>query len=841
MNVKTEARNDNVVRRAGSIRTRLALAFALFLGLIVGSAALTLRQMDTLGRATQELRAIALPKVLAVADIERALTTHSLLAKRRVQTTDFRQLATIMTGMRVAEDQFDRSLASLQEKLSSSKEKEAIAAIREHWSHYRTSFDEVLALTEQGNLRRAQALFEGTIRPAVDILFEELDYLVASTRAQTDNMAAAVADATIQAQKLTFGAIAAGFLATLIAVVWTSRAVSRPLLQISAALRRLTEGYDETKIPDLAHRLDEIGILGRAAEAFRASMIETRSLAADLDRERLRLGATVRNMPLGVCMFDRAEELTVWNVAFEEIWQCSDGALYEGLSQSDLFQILCQSCEDIHARDVEAELQNVIDEGRQGATIARLDSGRRISVMLHPAPGGWLLISEDVTERVNAEERIRRLARRDPLTGLANRLSFKESIESALKEASSAKPVALMFIDLDGFKQVNDTLGHPVGDELLRLVAQRLSWVVREEDIVARLGGDEFAVIQKGAGQPDSSMAMGRRIIEQLSSPFQIDGHHVQIGGSVGVALAPVHGDTPDEIQRNADLALYAVKEAGKGHCLLFRDALNERQQALDELEHALRMALKEDKFALAYQPLFDLSSGRIWGAEALLRWDHPEKGAMLPGEFVPLAEELRLIRPIGARVLEMACQTARNWPENLKISVNLSRQQIHDGDIASEVLSTLDRYGLDPGRLELEITEGVLLQQTETILAKLHALRARGISIALDDFGTGYSSLRYLRAFPFDRVKIDAAFVRALPSDTGSTAIVEAICALCETFETEATAEGIESQAQLNFVRAAGCGIGQGFHLARPMPAEEFAALVVASPSHGIVASRRA
>ncbi|WP_108259845.1 EAL domain-containing protein [Mangrovicoccus ximenensis] len=806
-----------------SIRTRLGLAFALFLLLLGSSGLFSLRQIGMIGDAARDLHDVALPRVLAVNDISSALTTHSLLAKRRVQTTDFRQVASMAATMRTAEEAFDSKLGLLKADLSGGTDISLIADIETQWQSYLDSFSSVLELTEQGSLRRAQSKLDGETRELVETLFRSLEQLVAATRGETDRMAMAVTAEHARARRLTLAVLATGLAATALAIAWTSRSVSQPLLRISAAMRQLTRGLDETRIPDLSGRRDEIGVLAQAAEAFRDTMMETRQLAADLDQERDRLSSTVRNMPLGLCMFDSAAELVIWNRAFEKIWHCPAGLLREGSPKTSVLGAIAELNMAGEAQTFADTILGMIDAGKPAASIVRLPDGRSVSVMLEPTPGGWMMICEDVTDRVDAEDRIRRLARHDPLTGLPNRLCFRETIESALEAASPDLPVAIMFIDLDRFKHVNDTLGHPVGDGLLRQVANRLTWAAGEGDVVARLGGDEFAVINRGRSQPADALALGDRIIEQLVSPFDIDGHHVQIGGSVGIAVAPLQGDTADEIQRNADLALYAVKEAGKGHCRVFDPSMNDRQQALHELEQALRAALEADAFTVAYQPLCDLATGHICGAEALLRWHHPLRGEMPPAEFIPLAEELRLIRPIGAKVLGMACRAAAEWPGDIKVSVNLSPQQIHDGDIAAEVMAAIAESGLDPHRLELEITEGVLLQDTGKTLSSLHALRDHGISIALDDFGTGYSSLRYLRAFPFDRVKIDAAFVRGLPSDTSAATIIEAICTLCSSFGIAVTAEGIETPDQLEFVRDAGCMIGQGFHFARPMPDTDF------------------
>ena len=820
--------------RLGSIRTRLVLTFLVLLALIAGPGLLGVRQLQSMGDVTRTMRDESLPRLLAVSEVERALMSHKLLAERHVQSTDFRQQADMLRQMRATEAQFEFQLERLRTDLLGPTSPHRIDRIESHWQDYRAALAEVDRLMEQGDLRNAGARWQGPTIAAMDAAQDELKALIAEIRAEADHLSTRVDVEYIKTRNGTLSAVALGLLATLLAVFWTTRFVSQPLLRISSAMQRLTRGEDDIEIPHLSQREDEIGILSRAAESFRGKLVETRLLAHDLNLERLRLEAssaqlqaTVHNMPLGLAMFDRQGTLMICNAAFETIWNIPENWLKPDQPQNTVLAEMARLCPQEHRAQFAQTLRaGLAEEGAEARSeIWRLTDERSICGVFQPTPDGWMLICEDITERVTVEERIRKLARNDSLTGLHNRLSFQEALESALQDSDAQNPAAIMFIDLDRFKSVNDTLGHPVGDELLRRVAARLRWLVRENDVVARLGGDEFAIIQYDGPQPEAALSLGDRIIAQLSSPFEIDGHIVQIGGSVGVALAPLHGDTPEDVQKHADLALYAVKEAGKGHCRVFDPEMNTRQKELHALEQALRHALKSDGFTLNYQPLIELETGRVRGAEALLRWRHPTKGPLSPAEFVPLAEELGLIQPLGLKVLDMACQAAMRWPDDMKISVNLSPLQFHRYDVAQDVLNALDRSGLPPGRLEVEITEGVLLDHTDATLAALKRLRAHGISVALDDFGTGYSSLRYLRAFPFDRVKIDAAFVGELPRDEGAGAIVRAICNLCQEFSLSVTAEGIETEAQRVFVKGAGCSFGQGYLFAAPMPLEDFMA----------------
>jgi diguanylate cyclase (GGDEF)-like protein len=410
------------------------------------------------------------------------------------------------------------------------------------------------------------------------------------------------------------------------------------------------------------------------------------------------------------------------------------------------------------------------------------------------------------------------MAHYDSLTDLPNRVLLRVRIGEACASASGASPnVAILSLDLDRFKAVNDTLGHAVGDALLVAVAKRLSGCVREGDAVARLGGDEFAVMQmEGAGDADG---LARRIIERLGTPYEIDGHHVAIGTSVGIAIAPKDGATPDELLKNADLALYRAKTDGRGTYCFFEAGMDAELQGRRLLELDLRKALGAGEFELHYQPVVDLASGAITGCEALLRWRHPERGMVPPATFIGLAEDIGLIVPIGEWVVRQACMQAARWPVPVKVAVNLSPLQLTSRDLLHTVVLALANSGLPAARLELEITESVFLQDNENTLAVLNELRGLGVGIAMDDFGTGYSSLSYLRSFPFDKIKLDQSFVRDLSDRADCMAIVNSIASLGRDLGMVTTAEGIETAEQLELLRTAGFVEGQGYHFWRPMP----------------------
>jgi diguanylate cyclase (GGDEF)-like protein/PAS domain S-box-containing protein len=438
---------------------------------------------------------------------------------------------------------------------------------------------------------------------------------------------------------------------------------------------------------------------------------------------------------------------------------------------------------------------------------------------------GYRGTGSDVTAEVEAAAQAQHLALHDALTGLPNRILFRERLEAATAVASRDQTLAaVLCIDLDHFKDVNDTRGHAVGDLVLKEAATRLREVIREGDIAARLGGDEFAVLQTPVGSLADVQALCQRLVDAFRSPFIVDGHPAHLGLSIGVALAPVDADNPDDLLRHADLALYRAKSEGRGEFRLFEPVMDAQLRARKQLEQDLREALKRDELCLEYQPQVALATGRIVGAEALVRWRHPRHGLLTPSSFIPIAEQTGLILPLGAWILRAACTEAARWPGDVRVSVNLSPIQVRQPRLVDEVREVLHATGLAADRLELEITESLLLKDTDQVLAVLEELKEIGVHIAMDDFGTGYSSLGYLQRFPFDKLKIDRCFVRDLFVSSGSAAIIRAVIGLGRGLGISVIAEGVETDAQLGFLQREGCAAVQGFHLARPMPPAELA-----------------
>ncbi|POR40110.1 diguanylate cyclase [Methylobacterium sp. V23] len=447
-----------------------------------------------------------------------------------------------------------------------------------------------------------------------------------------------------------------------------------------------------------------------------------------------------------------------------------------------------------------------------------------LDVSLYPvADQGWAITFEDVTARRAAEVQADQMARHDPLTGLPNRLLLRERLKEAVGRLQrSGEACAILLIDLDRFKPVNDTLGHPMGDALLQKVADRLRSTVRPNDTVARIGGDEFVILQTGVREASDTQALARRIVDLVGRTYMVDGHLLTIGASVGVALAPNDGLDTDKLLKNADLALYRAKLDGRATYRFFEPEMDARMQMRRQLELDMRQALARREFRLHYQPQLQLEGNRLVGCEALIRWQHPTRGMVSPLDFIPLAEEIGLIVPIGEWVMRQACRDAVTWPAPLSVAVNVSPAQFKSERLVEMVMSALSSSGLPATRLEVEITEGVLLQQNDKTLQTLHRLRELGVRVSMDDFGTGYSSLSYLRSFPFDKIKIDRSFISDLSGKRDGEAIIRAIAGLGKSLGMTTVAEGVETADQMERIRAEGCTDVQGYLISKPVSASE-------------------
>ncbi len=544
---------------------------------------------------------------------------------------------------------------------------------------------------------------------------------------------------------------------------------------------------------------------------------------ARLEATNLRLDTALDNMSQGLCLFDADGRLTVVNTCYSEIFGLPPGRVRLGLSVLELIAMRVEHGNHPDATVESLVLAKMATVGRRVPTTFSMPirGGRMLSVSMRPAPnGGWAATYEDVTERRAAEEKVVFMARHDALTRLPNRTLLVERMQQALTGLDRGAGFAVLCLDLDRFKEVNDTLGHAMGDALLRMVSERLQSCVRATDTVSRAGGDEFTIIQITPQSTADTEALARRVIEVTSEPYELEGRRAIIGVSVGISIAGADGLTSDVLLRNADIALYRAKEE-RGTWRFFESEMDANIRARRALGNDLREALARNEFELLYQPVYDLQRERVGAFEALLRWRHPVRGLVHPLEFIPIAEETGLIVPIGEWVLRQACLEAARWPDHVSVAVNVSSAQFRTDQLIQTVTAALQSAGLPAGRLSLEITETVLLSHSQATLAIMRAMRVLGVRISLDDFGTGYSSLSYLGRFPIDQIKIDQSFVRNL-SETNTSAVVRAIIGLAANLSMRVVAEGVETMEQLRWLREEGCDDVQGFLLTPPLARSE-------------------
>jgi diguanylate cyclase (GGDEF)-like protein len=545
--------------------------------------------------------------------------------------------------------------------------------------------------------------------------------------------------------------------------------------------------------------------------------------------EKQRLDTALNNMSQGLIMFDSADRVVVCNDHYIEMYGLSREIVKPGFSFVDLLRYRTKAGEFVH-HDPERYRTELaaMAQGQVISSILETADGREILVTNSPmSTGGRVATHKDITEQRKTEAKIAYMALHDALTDLPNRSMLYEQLRQMLARSKRGEHSAVLYLDLDHFKDVNDVHGHSVGDLLLKSVADRLRQCVRDADTVARLGGDEFAIMQVGASQPMDATSLASRLIEVIGAPYQLGGHQVVVELSIGIALAPDDGQDPEQLLRNADLALYRAKSDGRGLYRFFEPGMDARMQARRRLEIDLRKAIANDEFELFYQPLVSMRTECVTGFEALIRWNHPERGLIPPLDFITVAEETGLIVPIGEWVLRQACAEAAVWPREMRIAVNLSPVQFKNKGLLTSVISALAASGLSPTRLELEITESVLLQDADATLAVLHELRGLGVRISMDDFGTGYSSLSYLRKFPFDKIKIDKSFIFDMSDDGDSLAIVRAVIAMGSSLGIATTAEGVETPQQFKQLKLEGCTEVQGYLFSPPRPAADVKGLL--------------
>jgi diguanylate cyclase (GGDEF)-like protein len=674
----------------------------------------------------------------------------------------------------------------------------------------------------------------------------DLDALVQSLAQRRGVLANdAVRDSRAAQQTLLGLGLGTTMLALLGAVI-VGRGIARPVLRLTAMMNQLASGNTDLPVPGMERR-DEVGAMAHAVEVFRANLIARRQGEVSLRQTNLQFDAALNSMLQGMIVWGPDRRVQLINRRFFAMAGMPEDSLKPGLTERELIDILVGH--GLHPGENPSDLSDQITTLLTSRRSTRFEMAMRpglfVQVMSEPmANGGSVVTFEDVSEKRQTQAQITFMAQHDALTGLPNRVLFQSHMEEMLDARGSGQPFGVLCLDLDHFKEVNDTLGHPAGDELLRLVAGRLRSCVRDHDIVARLGGDEFAiVVANPAGGEGPASSLATRLVESIGAPYELQGHNIIIGTSIGISLSEP-GVSGGDMLKRADVALYRAK-ADRGTFAFFEPGMTAHLQARRGLEADLRLALHRGEFELNYQPLYHLAEERVTGFEALIRWNSPTRGRVAPANFIPLSEQTGLIIPIGEWVLRTACAEAASWPDHVRVAVNLSPIQTKNKQLVALVQETLAQTGLPAQRLELEITETVLLQDTEAVLAMLHSLHDMGVKVSMDDFGTGYSSLSYLRRFPFDKIKIDRSFISdlhgtesgfdsivgapdALSAAARSAAtIVRAIVGLGDNLGISTTAEGVETAQQFAQVLHNGCTEVQGYFISPPRPASEVAALL--------------
>ncbi len=583
---------------------------------------------------------------------------------------------------------------------------------------------------------------------------------------------------------------------------------------VSVSRRRTASGGGVVTHEDITERAKLNAQLERQNDLLKEQEDKLRT-------QNLILDAALNNMMQGLAMFDAEERLVICNACYAEMYGLTPEQAKPGTAAASIIEHRVARGE-FPGKTAEEHLRSMrkrLGDNAAADYVTQLADGRQIAVaMQRLATGGTITTHIDITEQRRSEAKIEHMALHDTLTGLPNRVLLNERLERALTHIKDREIVAVHLLDLDNFKTVNDTLGHAAGDKLLQQVAERLRALVREMDTIARMGGDEFAIIQAKITQPGDATALAHRAIELVSEPYEIDGREMVIGTSVGIAIGPGDGASADQLMRNADLALYGAKGDGRRTYRFFEAEMDAQMRVRRALEDDLRRALPAGEFELQYQPVFNLKTDEVSGFEALIRWRHGEQGLISPGKFISLAEEIGFIVPLGEWAIREACATAAKWPGNLKVAVNLSPVQFRGPGLVDVVVSALAASGLPAECLELEITESILLANSEATLTTLYQLRALGARIAMDDFGTGYASLSYLQSFPFDKIKIDRSFVTDIADGVGSLNIVRAVTAMATALGMITTAEGVETREQLEAVRAEGCTEMQGYLFSKPL-----------------------
>ena len=685
------------------------------------------------------------------------------------------------------------------------------------------------------------ALLAGVTGDKFDRMRADLDALVHSlAQRRTALVSDAVAN-SLTAQKTLLGLGLGATMLVLLGSAVVGRSIARPVQRLTVMMKQLATGDTDTPVPG-AERGDELGAMAHAVEVFRANLIARRQAEVTLQHTNLQFDAALSSMLQGMIVWSVDQRVQLVNRRFYAMTGMPEDCLTPGMPVREAIGVsFAHGLHPGETLDGVCEKVSLLLAARRSAQFQmEMRPGQHMQIAIEPmTDGGAVATFEDITEKRQSEAQIAFMARHDALTGLPNRVMFQEHLAAMLGHGGDSQPFAVMCLDLDHFKEVNDTLGHPVGDELLRLVAARLRQCVRETDLIARLGGDEFAVVV--ASRTDGlalATALAHRLVASIGAPYDVKGHNIVIGTSIGIAVSEP-GLSGADLLKRADVSLYKAKEE-RGTFVFFEAGMDEQLRARLGLEADLRIALLRGEFELNYQPLYNLIEDRVTAFEALIRWNSPTRGRVSPEHFIPLAEQTGLIIPIGEWVLRTACTEAANWPDHVRVAVNLSPIQTRHKNLVTLVRATLEQTGLPARRLELEITETVLLQDTEAVMTMLQSLHNMSVRVSMDDFGTGYSSLSYLRRFPFDKIKIDRSFIGDLcgaadgpdsidgtpdaltAAASSASKIVRAIVGLGDNLGISTTAEGVETAQQFAQVRQKGCTEVQGYFISPPRPASE-------------------
>jgi diguanylate cyclase (GGDEF)-like protein len=744
--------------------------------------------------------------IQAVTQLEVLFEQHRALITAAPAELDRSRLEKSRRAVEAVDSQIDRSVLA-ERSGGNAPQGRFLTEIAAQVPKLRVAGKRVLMLAESFAQDKALEVSQGDYSQAANVIHEALQDWYASQIRTVDREVNRLSQAS---SDLILWVVASALVAFVLIgpiTLWAKHRILRRLGGITAAMHRLCNNDLDVQVPCTEAR-DEMGDIARTIDVFKGNAIA-------LGLAHLQLDAALNNMVQGLCMFDADQRLLLCNDRFVEMFGLARDDVVPGMSLLGLMQRVelkgsfpRGGAERVHASYSARVFVDGSDYFQQ-----ELPNGRAIAITRRELPcGGWVDTHEDITERKRAEKQIVHMAEYDALTDLPNRSLFQRTLTEALEVSDDMNQWAVFCLDLDGFKGVNDTLGHPAGDELLRQVSNRLLRCVGDQGMVARLGGDEFAILQRGQEQPGGANALAVIVTEALAAPYDLAGNQAVVGASIGIAISPCDAATADDLLKCADMALYSAKGDGRGARRFFEPEMNARVKARRRLEVDLRAAMAKKQLEMFYQPIVSVGSHEVIAFEALIRWHHPDRGMVSPAEFIPVAEETGLIIPLGEWIIRQVCSDALTWPRNVRVAINLSPVQFRSPDLVKTVFSALAVTHLDPSRLELEITETALLQDSDAVLEKLHQLKTYGVQISMDDFGTGYSSLSYLRSFPFDKIKIDQSFVRGLGKREDSLAIVRAVISLGRNLGMTTTAEGVETNDQLGILRAERCDEVQGF-----------------------------